>query len=357
MTNTDNLPSAGGAGDRAGVKRALVIGDGSWGTTLALRLARNGISTVLWSAFPEQAAAMTKARSNEAFLPGIAFPDELTATADPFAAADGVDLVVSVVPTQYVSQVALKFEDALKGNIPMVTASKGLEIDTFRTPSEILRRVLGERSICVLTGPSHAEEVALDLPVSVVAGCADADYAKRVQAAFNAETFRVYTTADGYGAELAAALKNVIALAAGICDGLALGDNAKSALLTRGIVEMARFGKARGADVRTFFGLAGLGDLVTTCTSKHSRNRSVGELIGKGHTLRQILDDMKMVAEGVWTTKALFGPEANEDKVSMPIAEQVHAVLFEGRDPREAVDALMNREPTVEMDGLFDGLI
>lgn len=338
-----------------GVERALVIGDGSWGTTLALRLARNGIDTVLWSAFTEQADAMIASRSNEAFLPGIAFPDNLTVSADPFAAADGVDLVVSVVPTQHVSSVALRFEDALKGDIPMVTASKGLEIDTFRTPSQILQRVLGERVICVLTGPSHAEEVAKDLPASVVAGCEDDAYARRVQAAFNSDSFRVYTTPDGYGAELAGALKNVIALAAGICDGLELGDNAKSALLTRGIVEMARFGRARGSDARTFFGLAGLGDLVTTCTSKHSRNRSVGEAIGRGRTLRQVLDEMKMVAEGVWTTKALFGPEATVDRVSMPIAEQVHEVLFEDKDPREAVLDLMRREPAAEMDGIFEG--
>lgn len=343
-------------GSKDGVRRALVIGDGSWGTTLALRLARNGIETVLWSAFPEQAAKMARDRSNEAFLPGVLFPENLTTTADPFSGADGADLVVSVVPTQYVSQVALRFEDALKGDMPLVTASKGLEIDTFRTPSQILRRILGERSICVLTGPSHAEEVAHDLPASLVAGCEDLAFAEKVQGAFNSDAFRVYTTPDGYGAELAAALKNVIALAAGICDGLQLGDNAKSALLTRGIVEMARFGRARGADVRTFFGLAGFGDLVTTCCSKHSRNRAVGEAIGQGRTLREVLDEMNMVAEGVWTTKALFGPEANEDPVSMPIAEQVHAVLFEDKDPRTAVNDLMQREPTGEMDGLFDGV-
>lgn len=342
--------------DKGGVRRALVIGDGSWGTTLALRLARRGIDTVLWSAFPEQAAVLSRDRSNEAFLPGIPFPENLTATADVFSAAEGADLVVSVVPTQYVGQVALRFEDALKGDMPIVTASKGLEIDTFRTPSQILRRVLGERSICVLTGPSHAEEVARDLPASVVAGSEDLEFAARVQAAFTSDSFRVYTSPDGYGAELAGALKNVIALAAGICDGLELGDNAKSALLTRGIVEMARFGRARGADVRTFFGLAGFGDLVTTCCSQHSRNRAVGEAIGRGKSLQQVLDEMKMVAEGVWTTKALFGPEAQDDPVDMPIAEQVHAVLFEGKDPREAVDALMRREPTGEMDGLFDGV-
>lgn len=337
------------------IQRALVLGDGSWGTTLAILLARNGVSTVLWSAFPEQARAMAKERCNERFLPGIAFPDALEVSADPFAAADGVDVAVSVVPTQFVRSVAMRFEDALKGTLPIVTASKGLEIETFHSPSQILTEVLGERSICVLTGPSHAEEVALGLPASVVAASPNQELARRVQAAFTCDTFRVYTIRDAYGAELAAALKNVIAVAAGICDGLDLGDNAKAALLTRGIVEMARFGKAHGAEAGTFFGLAGFGDLVTTCTSKHSRNRSVGEQIGRGRKLEEVLADMKMVAEGVWTTKALFGPETELESYEglMPIAEQVHAILFEGKDAREAVLDLMRREPSGEMDGLL----
>jgi len=336
------------------VQRALVIGDGSWGTTLAVLLARKGIATTLWSAFPEQAAEMESARANERFLPGIEFPDALAVSADPSSAAEGVDLAVVVVPTQFLRGVAMRFEDALPGMLPLVTASKGLEIETFRTPSQILVEVLGKRPVCVLSGPSHAEEVARGLPASVVAACEDQEFARRVQLAFNCESFRVYTQADGYGAELAAALKNVIAIAAGISDGLELGDNAKSALLTRGIVEMARFGKIHGAKVSTFFGLAGIGDLITTCTSKHSRNRAVGEQIGRGRSLEEILSDMKMVAEGVWTTKALFGPESELGEVPMPIAEQVHAVLFEGKDPREAVLDLMRREPIGEMDGLLE---
>jgi len=207
--------------------------------------------------------------------------------------------------------------------------------------------------VCVLTGPSHAEEVARGLPASVVAACEDQEFAGKVQRAFSGDTFRVYTHEDAVGAELAAALKNVIAIAAGICDGLELGDNAKSALMTRGLVEMARFGKAHGANSATFFGLAGVGDLITTCTSPHSRNRGVGEAIGRGKTLEQVLEEMKMVAEGVWTTKALFGPETDLGRVEMPIAEQVHAVLFEGKDPREAVLDLMRRAPAGEMDGLL----
>ena len=341
--------------DTTRVERALVIGDGSFGTTLALVLARNGVDTVLWSRSPEMSARLAQERTNERYLPGIAFPDNLTCSADPHSASEGVDLAVSVVPTQFVSQVALRFEDALPGQVPLVTASKGLEIETFRTPSQILRAVLGERPVCVLTGPSHAEEVARGLPASMVAGCEDAACARTVQSAFNSDSFRVYTCGDRKGAELAAALKNVIALAAGICDGLELGDNAKSALMTRGIVEMARFGRNRGAAAETFFGLAGIGDLITTCTSQHSRNRRVGEAIGRGKTLQQVLDEMEMVAEGVWTTKALFGPEASADPGGMPIAEQVHAVLFEEKNPRDAVQDLMTRAPTEEMNGVFGG--
>ena len=334
------------------VERALVIGDGSWGTTLALLLARQGVDTVLWSAFPEQTRELKEKHVNERFLPGIDLPENLEFHADPFAAAEGVDFVVSVVPTQFVRSVAQRFEDALKGDMPIVTASKGLEIETFRSPSQILRHVLGERAICVLTGPSHAEEVARGLPSSVVAACADRDFAERVQTAMSSDSFRVYTHGDPLGAELAGALKNVIALAAGICDGLGLGDNAKAALLTRGMVEMARFGESLGADARTFFGLAGFGDLVTTCCSQHSRNRAVGEAIGRGETLEEILARMSMVAEGVWTTKALFGPESDLGATALPIAQEVHSILFEQKDPRVAVLDLMRRELAGEMDGL-----
>lgn len=334
------------------VNRALVIGDGSWGTAIALLLARAGTDTVVWSAFPEHVEDLVAKRVNERFLPGIDLPKNIEFHADPFAAAEGADFVVSVVPTQFVSSVARRFEDALKGDIPIVTASKGLEIETFRAPSQILRHVLGERSICVLTGPSHAEEVARGLPASVVAASDDRAFAERVQRALSSETFRVYTHGDPLGAEFAGALKNVIALAAGICDGLGLGDNAKAALLTRGMVEMARFGESIGSKAQTFFGLAGFGDLVTTCCSPHSRNRAVGEAIGKGKTLETVLGEMSMVAEGVWTTKALFGPESAGGEVAMPIAEQVHAVLFEGKDPRAAVLDLMQREPTAEMESL-----
>jgi glycerol-3-phosphate dehydrogenase (NAD(P)+) len=327
--------------DRASTQ-VLIIGDGSWGTTLALHLARNGGRVRLWSAFPDFAAELDRTRENKRFLPGVKLPSSIEITADPHRAAAGADLVVSVVPTQYLRGVALRFEDALPGNLAIVSATKGIEIETFKTPTQILTEVLGERPICVLTGPSHAEEVAMQKPVALLAASSDAALAQRVQGVFSSTWFRVYTHNDPLGAELAGALKNVIAVAAGISDGLELG-----------IVEIARYGKSRGASSRTFFGLAGLGDLVTTCCSKHSRNRAVGEAIGRGRQLSEVLAGMKMVAEGVWTAKALFGPEADLGELSMPIAEQVHAILFDGKDPRGAVLDLMSRAPTGEMDGLF----
>ena len=338
------------------IERAVVIGDGGWGTALALMLMRTGVRTTLWSAFAEQAREIQAARENKRFLPGVPLPRDLVVTADPFDAARDADLAISAVPTQFLREVAARFEDALKGDVPIVSATKGIEIETFRTPMPILREVLGDRPLAVLSGPSHAEEVARGLPASVVCASRDLKLALRVQEILSGDSFRVYSSHDPLGAELGGALKNVIAIAAGISDGLGLGDNAKAALLTRGMVEMARFGAAQGAEPATFFGLAGIGDLITTCCSPYSRNRSVGEQIGKGRSLRDILTGMNMVAEGIWTTKALFGPEAEGASVSLPIAEQVHAVLFEDKDPRDAVLDLMRRAPAGEMDGLVKDL-
>lgn len=335
------------------IERAVVIGDGAWGTTLAMLLVRRGVGTTLWCAQPDNARELERARENRRFLPGVALPAALRFTADPHSAAEEADLAISAVPTQFLRGVAERFEDALPGQVPLVSATKGLEIETLQRPSQILNEVLGPRAICVLTGPSHAEEVARLKPASVVAASHDAALARVVQGVLSGESFRVYTLSDPDGAELAGALKNVIAIAAGISDGLDLGDNAKSALVTRGVVEMARFGVSRGGKPETFFGLAGIGDLVTTCFSRHSRNRAVGEAVGGGEKLESVLARMNMVAEGVWTTKALFGPEAELGGLSLPIAEQVHAVLFDGKDPRIAVSDLMRREPADEMRGLL----
>jgi glycerol-3-phosphate dehydrogenase (NAD(P)+) len=334
------------------VSRALVLGDGGWGTALALLLARRGAETTVWCNFRAHVQEFTESRENARYLPGVRLPESLRFTADPHTAGKDVELVISAVPTQFLRGVAERFEDALAGHVPIVSASKGLEIETLRRPSQILTEVLGERPIAVLSGPSHAEEVARGKPASVAVASKDEALARLAQGVLSSDQFRVYTSTDPDGVELGGALKNVIAIAAGISDGLELGDNAKAALLTRGMVEMARVGVARGARMETFFGLAGIGDLVATCCSKHSRNRSVGEQIGRGETLEAVLGRMKMVAEGVWTTKALFGPESELADVSMPIAAEVHAVLFERKDPRDAVTDLMRREPAPEMRGL-----
>jgi glycerol-3-phosphate dehydrogenase (NAD(P)+) len=330
-------------------QRAVVIGDGAWGTALALLLVRQGVRTVLWSSAPERSEELRSARENRRFLPGVPLDPGLELTADPFRACEEVDLALSVVPAQYLRGVAERFEDALDGQVPILSATKGLEMESLKRPTEILEDVLGGRPLCVLTGPSHAEEVAIGLPASVVAASADQEFARKVQVTLTSDSFRLYTNDDPVGAELAGALKNVIAVAAGISDGLGLGDNAKAALLTRGTFEMARYGMQHDAKASTFFGLAGIGDLVTTCCSRHSRNRSVGEAIGRGEKLQEILGRMSAVAEGVWTTKALFGPEAELGGIEMPIAAEVHAVLFEGKNPREAVLDLMRREPISEM--------
>jgi glycerol-3-phosphate dehydrogenase (NAD(P)+) len=334
------------------VRRVLVIGDGGWGTALAILLVRRGIETVLWSNYPRNIEELVSTRENRRYLPGVTLPREIEFSADPYSACENVDLVLSVVPTQFLRGVAERFADALAGTVPVVSASKGLEIESLHRPSEILAEVWGKRPMCVLSGPSHAEEVARFKPASVVAASNDQAFARVVQETLSSDTFRVYTGDDPIGVEFGGALKNVIAIAAGISDGLELGDNAKAALLTRGMVEIARIGQTRGAKLATFFGLAGIGDLVTTCCSQHSRNRAVGEAIGRGESLESLLGRLKTVAEGVWTTKALFGPEAELTSISMPIAAEVHAVLFEGKDPREAVLDLMRREPAPEMKGL-----
>jgi glycerol-3-phosphate dehydrogenase (NAD(P)+) len=336
--------------------RVVVIGDGGWGTALALKLIEAGVRVALWSHSQASHAELVRRRENTKYLPGVKLPEELALCCDPFEAADGAIAAVSAVPTQYLRSTVGRFEDALGGTVPIFSASKGLEMETLKRPTQILRELLGPRPLVVLTGPSHAEEVARGLPASIVAASDDAAAAALAQRLFSHARFRVYTNDDPLGAELAAAYKNVIALAAGIADGLELGDNAKAALVSRGMVEAARFGRSAGARVSTFFGLAGTGDVIATCFSRHSRNRRVGERIGRGETLEAVLSGMTMVAEGVWTTRALFGPQHEARPQGLPIAEQVHAVLFEGAAPSRAVQALMERTPVGEMAGLgFEG--
>ena len=256
-------------------------------------------------------------------------------------------MVVVSVPTAFLRDALTQHRQALSATVPIVSVLKGIENETLLRPSQIIEEVLGNIRVVVLAGPSHAEEIARRLPASVVAASADHSLACLVQEVFSTDRFRVYTNEDVVGVELGGALKNVLAIAVGICDGLGFGDNAKSALMTRGLVEMSRFGAAFGADTNTLFGLAGIGDLITTCVSPFGRNRHVGERLGKGETLDDILNSMSAVAEGVRTTRSVQ-QLAENFSIDMPITREVYEVLFEGKNPAAATDSLMCRPPKVE---------
>ena len=323
-------------------RRIAVLGDGGWGTALALLLVENGRDVTLWSAFEDYAAVLQRTRRNPRFLPGVRLPEALGITADLAEALSGADLALSVIPTQHVRSVWKKAAPHWNG-IPVCSASKGLEMSTRKLPTQILRELLGRRSpLAVLSGPSIAGEVARGLPAAVVVASSRPGLASRVQAAFHSRRFRVYTSPDPVGAELGGALKNVIALAAGMCDGLGIGANAKAALLTRGVLEMSLLGRAMGARPETFYGLTGIGDLITTSLSSEGRNRAVGEALGRGQTLKAILGRTHQVTEGVWTSKAVVA-FARKRGVEVPIAREVYRVCFEGRSPRVALAALMGR--------------
>jgi glycerol-3-phosphate dehydrogenase (NAD(P)+) len=328
-----------------------VLGDGAWGTAIALLLAANSDHRVtLWSAREENGRILRERRENVRLLPGVTIPESITLTTDIAEAVFQADLWIAAIPTVYLRATLQPLAQALKVDRPVLSLAKGLENETFLRPTEILRQVLGVRRVAVLSGPSHAEEVSRGLPTTVVAASDDLDLACWIQQLFSTERFRVYTNLDVVGVELGGALKNIIGIAAGISDGLGFGDNAKSALLTRGLVEMARFGVALGAEHATFFGLAGLGDLITTCISRHGRNRHVGERLARGEKLGDILPTMKMVAEGVYTTRSVYF-KAGKMGIEMPITQEVYRVLYEGKDPRSAVSDLMLREPKGERIG------
>jgi glycerol-3-phosphate dehydrogenase (NAD(P)+) len=325
--------------------RIAVLGMGSWGSALAARLGRSGHDLSVWTHDPAQRESLARDGENRKYLPGVSLPPlDVHPTAE--AAAAGAVLVLLAVPSFAVREVAERIPDA-PGQV-VVNVAKGLERDTHARLLDVLGEVLPAATPAVsLVGPSHAEEVAADHPTAVVAASRNREAARRVQEVFSDESFRVYTNDDVVGVELAAALKNVIALAAGIAGGLGYGDNTAGALLTRGLAEMTRLGLSQGARAETFFGLAGVGDLVTTCLSRHSRNRRVGEALGRGESLEGVLAGMSMVAEGVPTTRAARDL-AREAGVEMPIVERVHAVLFEGESPPEGIRLLMTREPKAE---------
>lgn len=319
-----------------------VVGDGGWGTALALVLHGNGIPVRLWSRDAAYAAEMRATGANPRFLPGIPLPPGLHVTADAAEALDDAWLAVSAVPTQHVRATWTTLAPALPRTTAVLSVSKGIEVGTLASPSVILREVLGRRALAVLSGPSHAEEVARGLPTTVVVASRNRDLARRAQSAFAADRFRVYTRTDVVGVEFAGAAKNVVALAAGIGDGIGIGDNGKAALITRGAAEIARLGTRLGGQRSTFHGLAGIGDLIVTCASSHGRNRAVGERIGRGETLADVLASMTMVAEGVPTTRSLVAL-ARRRRVEMPIAEAVHGILFDDVPPLTALTELMRR--------------
>ncbi len=332
-------------------KKILVIGDGGWGTALAILLAQKGCDVYQWSAFPEYAAEVQRTRENKKFLPDIKLPRALKISGLSEDIPQDINLIVSVVPTLYLRASLNKISVAICSNTaPVVSATKGIENSTLMRPTKIIREALGRNhQIAVLSGPSHAEEVARKLPTTVVIGGPDAKLLGEIQALFSTDTFRVYTNTDMLGVELGGALKNVIAIAAGMSDGIGYGDNSKSALLTRGLVEMSRLGVKLGGRRQTFFGLAGLGDLMTTCFSPYSRNRAVGESVGRGKRLDEILSSSEMVPEGVWTVRSVMAL-AKKHKVEMPITEQLYKVLFEGLPPKTGVKMLMSRKSKSECD-------
>jgi glycerol-3-phosphate dehydrogenase (NAD(P)+) len=332
------------------MSRIAVLGAGSWGTTLGLVLHDNGHEVVLWEFDPEQAEALRRDRENRKFLPGIPVPGAIAVTNDIAGAARAADAVIVVVPSHAVRDTARAARGSVSDVALVVNASKGIENETLERMSEVLSTELGRpgaRRIASLVGPSHAEEVSRKLPTTIVAAAFDEATAVAVRDLFMTEYLRVYTNTDLVGVELGVSLKNVIAIAAGICDGLGYGDNTKGALITRGLAEMTRLGVAMGGRPSTFAGLSGMGDLITTCISKHSRNRHVGEKIAEGLTLAQVLESMVMVAEGVRTTRSA-AELASRHGIEMPITEQMNAVLFHDKDPKQAIAELMVREPKPE---------
>lgn len=324
--------------------RFAILGDGAWGTAIALLLAgKPGHHVALWSARDDNARILREHRENVRLLPGVTIPPSIELTSDITRAVAGANLYVVAIPTAFLRATLDRIAPALRREGPVLSLTKGLEDETFLRPTEMIQQILGTTTIGVLSGPSHAEEVSRGLPTSVVVASTDLAFAGLIQQRFNTDRFRVYTNSDVIGVELSAALKNVIAVAAGISDGLGFGDNTKSALLTRGLVEMVRFGMALGAEHQSFYGLAGIGDLITTCISRHGRNRRVGERLGKGEKLKDILASMAMVAEGVYTTRSVYHKSIKMG-IDMPITTEIFRVLYEDKDPRAAVSDLMVRE-------------
>jgi glycerol-3-phosphate dehydrogenase (NAD(P)+) len=335
------------------LERVTILGDGAMATVCSILLTQGGHDVTMWGAFEASIERLIQDREQRRLLPGAKVPAGVRLTANDAGCFDsGPTLILSAIPTQYMRGVWSRLAPHVPAGVPVVSVAKGIENDTLMRPTQVIADVMRGKGIgplVALSGPNIAAELAKYLPGTAVAASADADVAKRVQQAFSTQWFRVYTNDDVTGVELAGATKNIVAIAAGILDGLGAGNNAKAALVTRGLVEITRLGVAMGAKSETFAGLAGLGDLITTCVSPEGRNRTVGEQIGKGKKLKDVLDSMSSVAEGVPTTRSVR-QLAVRHGVEMPITESVHSVLFEGKDAITALTELMSRDPKAELE-------
>jgi glycerol-3-phosphate dehydrogenase (NAD(P)+) len=329
-----------------------VLGAGSWGTTIAVLLAEKDFTVKLWAYKAEEAESMIRHRENINFLKGVPFPDSLEATHDHQEALKDAEVIVIAIPSQAIRASLIEFTPFLTPDQSLiVNLSKGIEVESGLRMSEVINEVLPEvpsKNIITLYGPSHAEEVSQKQPTTVVASCTCEENARKIQDIFMTPMFRVYVNTDPIGVEIGGSVKNIMAIAAGISDGLGYGDNAKAAIITRGLAEITRFGLKSGAKPETFSGLAGVGDLVVTCSSRHSRNRKVGEMIGQGKTLDEILQNMMMVAEGIETTRAVRNL-SKKIGVDMPITQSVYDMLFLNKPVKQAVLELMSRDPKPEI--------
>lgn len=323
-------------------EQVAIVGAGQMGTVCAVMLADRGVHVRLWGRSADHIQALHVRRENQRHLPGLRIPERVSFTSDPAAVCLGAELVIAAVPCQYLRTVFAQFADACPRDVPIASVTKGLENETLLRPTQIIDEVLHPAAVAALSGPNIAQELAHCLPATIVAACENVEVATQIQETFSSQWLRVYTNSDLVGVELAGAAKNVIAIAAGIVDGLKAGDNAKAALLARGLAEIQRLGVAMGARAETFAGLAGLGDLVTTCISPVGRNRSAGELIGKGKKIDEVVASTASVIEGIPTTRSVY-QLAQQYEVDMPIVEAVHGVLFEGKEVIATLSELMTR--------------
>lgn len=328
-----------------------VIGAGSWGIALAALLSNNGHEVKVWSIIEDEIKMLQENHEHKDKLPGVILSDRITFTTDLKEAVEGKDLLVLAVPSPFVRSTAASLCEVVSDGQIIVNVAKGIEESTLMTLSQIIEEEVPQANVTVLSGPSHAEEVGRGIPTTIVVGAKEQKTAEFIQNIFMSEVFRVYISPDVLGIELGAALKNVVALAAGIADGLGYGDNTKAALITRGITEIARLGMAMGGKFETFCGLSGIGDLIVTCASMHSRNRRAGILIGQGKTMDEAMAEVKMVVEGVYSAKAAMGLAKKYD-VQIPIIEQVNLVLFENKPASDAMKDLMTRDKKIENAGI-----